>query len=528
MGAAPHCLHSRLAYSAAPMRLRLVHTLSLSFVAAVCVAVLAMGGVMAWNLRSGFADYLAARDIERLELFAAVVGERAERAGGAEALHRLDLPGLLREHARREGVDEMNLPPGREAGESPPPPPRGGPGGPDGLRGFLGSMLPPRPPPGAGSFPNRVAVVALDGSPLLGRLPGPADAPVIDRPVQVGGQTVALARLLVGRPVPSGVEARFLRNQYLGIASVAAALVLLALAGAAWLARHWVRPLLAVQAATARIAHGELAVRLGGTRSDEIGDVMRNIDHMAEALQRLEGARRRWVADISHELRTPLAVLQGEIEALVDGVRPLRPEAVLSLREEVLRLAALVGDLHLLAMSDLHSLPCHFGDADAAQLLAGVVQRFALRAERQGLTLVLEGAPLAPLPVRWDAQRIEQLLSNLLDNSLRYTDAPGRVVLALRHEGTRVAIDIDDSAPGVPAADLPRLFEPLYRADAARGRHRGGSGLGLAICEAIVRAHGGRIVAAASTLGGLRVRIDLPLDAEADADAGGAFEEAGT
>ena len=316
------------------MRLRLVHTLSLSFVAAVCVAVLAMGGVMAWNLRSGFADYLAARDIERLELFAAVVGERAERAGGAEALRRLDLPGLLREHARREGVDEMNLPPGPEAGE--PPPPRGGPGGPggpDGLRGFLGSMLPPRPPPGAGGFANRVAVVALDGSPLLGRLPGPADAPVIDRPVRVGGQTVALARLLAGRPVPSGFEARFLRNQYLGIAGVAAALVLLALAGAAWLARHWVRPLLAVQAATARIADGELAVRLGGARSDEIGDVMRNIDHMAEALQRLEGARRRWVADISHELRTPLAVLQGEIEALVDGVRPLRPEAVLSLRE---------------------------------------------------------------------------------------------------------------------------------------------------------------------------------------------------
>ena len=525
MGAAPHCLHSRLAYSAAPMRLRLVHTLSLSFVAAVCVAVLAMGGVMVWNLRSGFADYLAARDIERLELFAAVVGEGVERAGGAdEALRRLDLPGLLREHARREGVDEMNLPPPREAGE--PPSPRGGPGRPDGLRGFLGSMLPPRPPPGAGGFANRVAVVALDGSPLLGRLPGPPDAPVIDRPVRVGGQTVALARLLAGRPVPSGVEARFLRNQYLGIASVAAALVLLALAGAAWLARHWVRPLLAVQAATARIAHGELAVRLGGTRSDEIGDVMRNIDHMAEALQRLEGARRRWVADISHELRTPLAVLQGEIEALVDGVRPLRPEAMLSLREEVLRLAALVGDLHLLAMSDLRTLPCHFSDSDAAQLLDGVVQRFALRAERQGLTLVLEGAPLAPLPVRWDAQRIEQLLSNLLDNSLRYTDAPGRVVLALSHEGARVAIDIDDSAPGVPVADLPRLFEPLYRADAARGRHRGGSGLGLAICEAIARAHGGRIDAAASTLGGLRVRIDLPLEAEAA--AGGTFERVGT
>ena len=558
------------------MRLRLVHTLSLSFVAAVVVAVLAMGGVMAWNLRSGFADYLAARDIERLELFAAIVGENAERAGGAAALPGLDWPALLREHARREGVAEVDLPPARErrrpgaAPGLPGPPARpdpqvgppgqdrqgglprplgpgatGGPAGtddpgpapglrrpgpPEGPPGWLGALWPqPPPPPGASGFGDRLAAVAPDGSPLFGHLQI-VDAPVVERPVQIGGRTVARVRLLASRPVPGAVEVRFLRTQYLGIAGVAAALVLLALAGAAALARHWVGPLLAMQAATARIARGELAVRLGSARSDEIGDAMRNIDRMAEALQRLEGARRRWVADISHELRTPLAVLQGELEALVDGVRPLRPEAVLSLREEVLRMAALVADLHLLAMSDLRRLPCHFAPGDAAQLLTETVQRFALRAERQGLTLVLEGAPLAPLPVVWDAQRIVQLLSNLLDNSLRYTDAPGRIVLALRHDATRLTIDIDDSAPGVPPADLARLFEPLYRADAARGRHRGGSGLGLAICEAIARAHGGRLDAAASTLGGLRVRIELPLAAVAavaeGAEAADSLEEA--
>jgi two-component system sensor histidine kinase BaeS len=112
--------------------------------------------------------------------------------------------------------------------------------------------------------------------------------------------------------------------------------------------------------------------------------------------------------------------------------------------------------------------------------------------------------------VRWDGRRIEQLLGNLLDNSLRYTDAPGCVRLTLQIDAGEVLIDLDDSAPGVPAVDAARLFEPLYRADAARSRHTGGSGLGLAICHAIVQAHGGAITATASELGGLQVRIRLP------------------
>jgi two-component system, OmpR family, sensor histidine kinase BaeS len=128
-----------------------------------------------------------------------------------------------------------------------------------------------------------------------------------------------------------------------------------------------------------------------------------------------------------------------------------------------------------------------------------------------GLSLrtALEGASTAA--VVWDNTRIEQLLGNLLENSLRYTDAPGQVLLTRSRTPERMQIDIDDSAPGVPASDMPRLFEPLYRADAARSRHRGGSGLGLAICEAIVRSHGGHISASPSALGGLRVSISLPL-----------------
>lgn len=485
------------------MRLRLVHTLSLLLLSAVSVAVLAMGAVLAWNLRNGFTDFLAARDVERLEQFVTLVEGSAEQAGGSDALtqRRLDMRTLLQEFAQREG--------------SVPQRPR--PRGPGELAERARPGQPPPPPVGADGFGRRVALYDLDGRPLLGRPLPPGAGPFVERPVRLHGELVAWARMLRVAPVPDAVETRFLRSQYLGIAGVAAASMLLALVGAWWLAGRWVRPLVAIGAATSRIARGELNVRLGSERSDEIGDVMRNVNRMAQGLQRLEGSRRRWVADISHELRTPLAVLRGEIEALADGIRPLRREAVLSLQEEVLRLAALVDDLHLLAMSDLQALPCHFADADAVRIVQGVTRRFATRAAALGLALSCDTAALAALPVRWDSARIEQLLGNLLENSLRYTDAPGRVVVALGRAADRVTIDIDDSAPGVLAADLPRLFEPLYRADAARSRQRGGSGLGLAIGDAIVRAHGGRIHAQASSLGGLRVRIELPAEAKSSA-----------
>jgi two-component system, OmpR family, sensor histidine kinase BaeS len=368
-------------------------------------------------------------------------------------------------------------------------------------------------------------VVGLDGQTLMRQSSINPDMPFVDRPIRVRGEVVAQARLSLFARVPDAVEARFLRKQYVGILGVAAALMLLAVASAWWLARRWVRPLLAVQDATARIARGETDVRLAGLRqgqgrSDEIGDLVHNVNVMAEGLQRLEGARRRWVADISHELRTPLAVLRGEIEALVDGVRPMHHQAMLSLQEEVLRIGALVDDLHLLALSDLQALPCHFAELDALPFVQHLATRFEGRAQAAGLSLATQLVFETTLPVVWDDARIAQLLSNLLENSLRYTDAPGRIVLAVKRMGDRIVIDIDDSSPSVPAADLPRLFEPLYRADAARSRHRGGSGLGLAICEAIVRSHGGHITASPSALGGLHVQIDLPQAAGAGAGAG--------
>ena len=486
------------------MQIRLAHTQALLLLSAVLLTVLCMGALNAWNLRNGFSEFLASRDVERLEKFAVSVSARAEAAGGLDALaaQGVDLRLLLREFGQAQGA--VPRPPFPPSLPHPFANPESG--------SFFGP--PPRPIDSIDAFKDRVALYAPDGQPLLGKsLPAGAGAS-IEWPVYVRGKQVAAVRMLKLKPVPDDVEARFLTSQYQSILVVSGVLLFAALLIARWVAGHWVRPLIEIQAATAQIAQGAFDTRLSTRRADEIGDAMRNVNRMAEGLQQLETSRRRWLADMSHELRTPLTVLRGEIDALVDGVIALSPQAVLSLREEVLQLNALVDDLHLLAMADLRALPCYFEDMDAVALVSGVVQRFSLLADQRGLTLRFGAMPDAPLWVHWDAKRIEQLLGNVLDNSLRYTDAPGQVVVALHGDAHLVTISVEDTAPGLSPLDLSRIFEPLYRADPARGREIGGSGLGLAICRQLAKAHHGSVRAEACAKGGVKFIIELPAMAD--------------
>jgi two-component system sensor histidine kinase BaeS len=167
-------------------------------------------------------------------------------------------------------------------------------------------------------------------------------------------------------------------------------------------------------------------------------------------------------------------------------------------------------------------LPCDFRKGDALACLQTVAQRFELQAKRSGLQLTYPNLPCEPLQAQWDFGRMEQVLSNLLTNSLRYTQAPGRVVLDWQQQGPFLVLTVDDTAPGVSSADLPLLFEPLFRADRSRQRSPSpafndsvvgshGSGLGLSIVQTMVQAHGGTVEATASALGGLCICVRVPL-----------------
>jgi two-component system, OmpR family, sensor histidine kinase BaeS len=510
--------------------MRILHQLTLLLAAAVLLAVALVSAAVAWNLRTGFADYLHARDESEL----------ARLARRVEVLYANDpqLQTLRRSRpAMRDLIDSLlpaqALPPPEFADEQPQTswPQLGQ--TPPGIGGGSGDRAPPRPPNGPSPhLLQRAAIVDTQGQhvagpPLRQSPEHPQD--VLRWPVRIAGSVVAYA-VSARAPDLAGMDARFLRQQYLQLALAAGATLLAAGCAALWVARRWSRPLEDLKQAAQGIAKGDYALVLPGAVAEdrhpkpgastsisttlEIAELQQAVGAMAQSLLHMDGLRRRWLAQISHELRTPLTVLRGELEALQEGVRSATPAVLANLHDEAQHISRLVTDLHTLAVADLQGMPCSFDWGDAATWLPRSVQRFAVLAEQAGLQLHLQPAPAAT--VYWDFERLAQVMAALLDNSLRYTQAPGRleVKASIDTHLKRYSIELSDSPPTVPAADLPQLFDPLFHArrPVQRGG-RPGSGLGLAIAKSIVVAHGGHISASPGHLGGIRIVVNLPWEA---------------
>lgn len=481
---------------------RLAHSLSALLVVTTLLTVVAMGSLMALNLNRGFSDYLQARELDRLKRFAKVLESRLENVSVAESVQ---WPREFYQALRIYGQSESSSA-GRSGLDTKPV------GQPPGNRIVgQGDALNDRPLPGGPEgFGARMSLVTPNGMPLAARSPKPG-VEFLEIPIRTKGQTVALARLRKPTAVPDALDADFVARQYTSIGVVAGILLLLAGLAGHWAAARWVAPLLAVQRLANDIVEGRPHQVLEESRRDEIGNLMRDVNRMSMHLHYLETARRRWIAEISHELRTPLSVLRGELEALVDGVRPLTLASVASLHQESMRLSRLVDDLHTVAVADLGGMPTHLVRTDPLALIEGAERRMTGLARRANHALVMEAQPaLEGLIANWDPQRIDQLMDNLLSNAIRHTRAPGQISLRAARKMGNVVIDLEDSAPGVPDAALSHLFEPLFRADPARSGE--GSGLGLAIAKAIVEAHGGNIGARHAILGGVHIRIVLPLE----------------
>ena len=277
------------------------------------------------------------------------------------------------------------------------------------------------------------------------------------------------------------------------------------------LARHLVAPILALSNHTRDLQEGHYSARLETRRRDELGTLTEQVNQLAQRLDQGQQARQRWFSDIAHELRTPVAILQGELEAISDGIRPLSPEFIKALEGEVAQLTHLINDLHDLALADGGNLRYQFHREDLADLLGEVVDSYRNSFAQQ--TISLEARLPEQAVVNMDPVRIRQLLDNLLQNSLKYTASGGTLSISLTQRPDHWELLIEDSAPGVPDDALPRLFDHLYRVESSRNRRTGGAGLGLAICQRIVEAHGGTIGAEHSPLGGIRIRITLPGEA---------------
>lgn len=339
------------------------------------------------------------------------------------------------------------------------------------------------------------------------------DTPEVLRAVLLKGATIGYLALRTSEIQTDALAKSFQAGQrrtYLMIAFLA---LLLSALSALFIARRMIKPIRLIASGADALGAGRYQTRIDVQRSDELGRLATDFNQLAAALQRNEQTRRQWIADISHELRTPLAVLRGEIEALQDGVRALSVERLNSLHIEVLSLGKLVDDLYELALSDAGALDYKREPLDLAEILDETVQHFQHRFEQKGVALI--NRVKTPAPLRGDPRRLQQLFTNLLENSQRYTDSGGRLEISLTQSAHRYQLLFQDSAPAVPDAALARIFERLYRVDKSRSRSLGGAGLGLAICQNIVEAHDGRLQASHSTLGGLALRVEFPIQAHA-------------
>ena len=276
-----------------------------------------------------------------------------------------------------------------------------------------------------------------------------------------------------------------------------------------------------LSAASRRLAAGELETRVGQHGGDEIGQLAASFDDMAERLEQaftrqraLENSRRELISAVSHDLRTPLATTRAMVEALADGVvaEPADVQRYLKLiLQETQHLSGLIDDLFELSQIDSGALRLHRMPLDVTELVAETVAAYQLAASERAIRLEDECAE-APR-IEADPERLQRVLRNLLDNALRYTPSEGVIQVRASVQADCVQLSVDDSGPGVPPAEMERIFERFYRGEPSRRRDSGGTGLGLAIARGLVQAHHGRIWAEPSALGGVSVRMQLPLRA---------------
>ena len=324
--------------------------------------------------------------------------------------------------------------------------------------------------------------------------------------VTVRGQRVGTVALRLSGAGLAAADNALRAALWRAIAGAAGLAALLALLVGLGMARRITRPVIRLIEVARAMGHGDRAARVGEIRApDELRELAGTFDWMAETVAREEQLRRDVVADVAHELRTPVAILQAGHEALLDQIVEPTPAQLSSLRDEVLRLAQMVDDLHTLAAAEAAALHLKPAPCDLAEIAAAAADSMAARFEAAGLTLHRR---LTPVTVTVDAARIHQVITNLLGNSLKFTPSGGQVTIEAEPSAGRAVLTVSDTGAGIADDELRWIFDRFWRGKAAAGV--GGTGTGLAIVAELVRAHGGQIDVASTPAQGTQITVSLP------------------
>jgi len=476
------------------MKMGITYRLFFLILCATGLAILFLILIMWWSINRGFYQYLGTVDQKKLAQVMDDLGKKYEQQGNWDFLKHSP-PRWNASGAMPFLEPEMNRPPLFAPDKN----------------GHYNN--PPMEPRLMGKPPNGPFVILnADKKPIHGSYPQNEEVNL--HPIIVRDNIVGYVGLLSPKHFLHPMQVQFLSQQKLALFMGAMGMVLIIIIISFPLARRLVKPIRAMAAATHDIASGKYTTRISFSTTDELGQLARDFNAMALTLEKNEKERRQWVVDISHELRTPVAVLQGEIEALLDGIHDVTPEMIRSLHVETLRLKRLVEDLYQLSLSDLGALTYRKENLDLVEVLRDSIESYREEFSRKGIALKENISRNANAISFADRERLNQLFANLLENSLRYTNPGGSLEIVTEIGDDFITIEFQDSKPGVSAQDIERLFERFYRVEGSRNRDSGGAGLGLTISKKIVDAHEGIISAHSSPLGGLLIRISIPVFGE--------------
>jgi heavy metal sensor kinase len=285
----------------------------------------------------------------------------------------------------------------------------------------------------------------------------------------------------------------------------------LAAGGGIFLARRALKPVDKIAQTAQEIEENDLSRRINVTTKDELGRLAATLNAMIGRLEKAFQRQKQFTSDASHELRTPLAVIEAESTLALQKERPSSDyrQSLESISQESRRMSSLIDQLLTLARADAGKEQWNFTEVNLNTLITDLSTDVEILCREKGLSFQL--GQTQDLAMKGDEARLRELFMNLLDNAIRYTPAPGTVSVSLRREGQMAVVAITDTGVGIPAEDIPFIFERFYRVDKSRSRAEGGSGLGLAICRHIAEAHGGRIEVESQVGAGSTFSVWLPL-----------------
>ncbi|MCP4755516.1 MAG: HAMP domain-containing protein [Proteobacteria bacterium] len=511
------------------MRIRLFHKLFGAFVLTSLLIVGLMISILRFYVSGSFFEYVGKMELERHRAIITELGDIYRKSRGWESLRRnrrlwtetiagivaREIPDSLKRMPDSQFPPDMRLPPDIRlppySGRFPPDMPSS-----PNMRPYreLGGKLDGKPPRDGwrrglrGRIFHMFSLFDEHKRPVVGSA-GSADRFFL-KVIEIDGHTVGWLGMRKPSELYNPLDISFLKQQTRFIYLVGGGILLLALFVAFVLSRHLLSPVRFLTEGAQAISHRRFDTRIKVNTSDELGRLADDFNRMAETLEKFEEQRKQWITDITHELGTPLSILRGEIEALQDGIRELSLERLTSLHSEVIHLSKIVNDLRELSLVETGGLSFRKVTVNPLHIAKETCNVFQVRFSSRNIRLETDLDAEKRVVVDGDVDRLQQVYSNIMENSLRYTHTPGTLKIGHAFTPDGVTIFFEDSGPGVPEASLEHLFDRLYRVEKSRSRAEGGSGLGLAICKHIVEAHDGMISAMNAPGGGLRIEIVIP------------------